>query len=200
MSRRLLFVSVVGALALGGCATIPKPIAGNYAPVSLDAARAGTATATRVRWGGEIIETKPAQQETCFFILAKPLDSEARPRAGGDSPGRFVACHAGFYDPEVFTKGRDLTVTGTLDGTIQHKVGGFDYTYPKVAADTIYLWPPRPRYVRTPYWGPGYYDPFWGPWGPWGYGPWGGFGYGGWGYAPRVIVVPRPMPPPPPKK
>jgi outer membrane lipoprotein len=202
MSRRLLFLSVAGTLALGGCATIPKPIAGNYAPVSLDAARTGAATATPVRWGGEIIETKPAQQETCFFVLAKPLDSQARPQAGGESMGRFVACHAGFYDPEVFTKGRDLTVTGTLDGTVQHKIGGFDYTYPKVAANAIYLWKPEPQYVRTPYpgWGPGYYDPFWNPWGPWGgYGPWGYRGWG-YGYTPRVIVVPRPMPAPPPKK
>jgi outer membrane lipoprotein len=197
MSRRVLFLSAVGALALGGCATIPQPLQGNYPPVSLDAARSGTASA-RVRWGGKIIETQPREQQTCFFVLAEPLDSQARPESDGDSLGRFVACKQGFYDPEVFAKGRELTVTGTLDGTLQHKIGEFDYTYPKVEADNVYLWPRRPLYVQRPYdpWGPwGPCDPFWSPWGC-------GWGYGPWSYPPRVIVVPRqpPPPPPPPKK
>lgn len=197
MSRRVLFLSIVGALALGGCATIPQPLAGNYAPVTLDAARSGSANAAQVRWGGEIVETQPQQQQTCFFVLAEALDSQARPKTGEESLGRFVACKQGFYDPEVFAKGREITVTGTLNGTVQHKIGQFDYTYPRVEANNVYLWPKRPLYIQRPYdpwdrWGP-WGDPFWGGWGPWGYGPW---------YAPpRVIVVPRrPPPPPPPKK
>jgi outer membrane lipoprotein len=132
-------------------------------------------------------------------VLAEPLDSQARPdRSSEQGLGRCVACKQGFYDPEVFAKGREITVTGTLDGTVQHKIGEYDYTYPRVAANTIYLWPKRPVYVETPSpWGPwGPCDPFWSGWGcgGWGYGPWG------WGYPPRVIVVPRPAPPPPPPK
>lgn len=196
MFRRWLWVGA-GALVLGGCATVPKPLVGTYAPVTLEAARSNSAGNTAVRWGGEIIQTEPREQETCFFVLAQPLDSQARPERSASSPGRFVACKQGFYDPEVFVKGRELTVTGTLDGTVQHKIGQFDYTYPKVAANTVYLWPKRPLYVATPYYNS------WGPWGPWGDpfwgGGWGGWGYGGpWNYPPRVIVVPRPAPAPPP--
>ena len=199
MSRRILFVSVLGALGLGGCATIPQPLQGNYAPVSLEAARSGTAASAPVRWGGQIIETEPREQQTCFYVLAEPLDSQARPdRSSEQALGRFVACKQGFYDPEVFAKGREITVTGSLDGTVQHKIGEYDYTYPRVAANTIYLWPKRPLYVQRPDpWGPwGPCDPFWSGWGcgGWGYGPWG------WGDPPRVIVVPRPAPPPPPPK
>jgi outer membrane lipoprotein len=189
MSRRIWFVAIAGALGLGGCATIPPPLAGNYTPVSLSQARSGTGTATRVRWGGEIIQTEPREQQTCFFVLAEPLDSQARPRQGEDSEGRFIACKAGFYDPETFRKGREITVTGTLDGTVQHKVGQYDYTYPKVEADTVYLWKPQPVYVAQPYPWP-WYDPFWG-------GPWGA--WGAW-YPPPVIVAPPPPPPPPSKK
>ncbi|MBU6478775.1 MAG: Slp family lipoprotein, partial [Xanthomonadaceae bacterium] len=191
MSRRVLFVSVVGALALSGCATIPQPLQGNYAPVSLESAQSGSAAAAPVRWGGQIIQTEPREQQTCFYVLAEPLDSQARPKGGEESLGRFVACKQGFYDPEVFAKGREITVTGTLDGTVQHKIGQFDYTYPKVDANNVYLWKPRPMYVERPDpWGPwGPCDPFWSGWGcGWGYGPWG---Y----YPPRVIVVPRPVPP-----
>ena len=198
MSRRIIFLSVAVALALGGCATIPQPLTGNYAPVTLEAARSGSAGAAPVRWGGQIVETQPREQQTCFFVLASPLDSQARPQSGEEGLGRFVACKQGFYDPEVFAKGREITVTGTLDGTVQHKIGEFDYTYPRVAANNVYLWPKRPLYIERPDpWGPwGPCDPFWSAWGC-GWGPWG---YGPWSYPPRVIVVPRPVPPPPPPR
>ncbi|MBD8873999.1 Slp family lipoprotein [Rhodanobacter sp. DHB23] len=180
---------VAGVALLGGCATMPQPLQGNYANVTSTSAQQGGASGTRVRWGGEIIKTEPGAQETCFYILARPLDGQARPEPGsaGDSQGRFVACHSGFYDPEVFTRGREMTVTGTINGTVSKKVGEYSYPYPRVEADVVYLWPKRPIYVGTPY-PPGFYDPFWGPWGPWGYGPY-------WGGGPRVIVV-RPAPPP----
>jgi len=183
-------LTVAAALALlGGCATIPPPLQGTYANVSTASAQQGGASGNHVRWGGTIIKTEPGPQQTCFYLMSRPLDSEARPVRGnaGESQGRFVACHSGFYDPEVFTRGRELTVTGALQGAISQKVGGYDYAYPRVEADVVYLWPKRPVYAGYP---PGYYDPFWGPgyYGPWG-GPYWGGGY--WG-GPRVIVVRRP--------
>ena len=187
---------LAASVALASCATVPQPLVGNYANVSTASAQQGGAGGARVRWGGEIIKTEPGPQETCFFVLARPLDAEARPsfNDGNDTQGRFVACHAGFYDPEVFSRGRELTVTGTVSGTVSQKVGGYDYAYPRVAADVVYLWPPRRQYDAYP---PGFYDPYWGPWGPWGgWGPWAG--PWGWYGGPNVIVVRRPPPPPPP--
>ena len=70
-----------------------------------------------------------------------------------------------------------LTIVGL------HKVGGYDYTYALVDADNIYLWPLRDRRDNNAW--PYYYDPFWGPWGPY----WGG---GFW--TPPVLIV-RPPPP-----
>lgn len=181
-------LTLAAAIALlGGCATIPPPLQGTYANVATTNAQQGGAGGTRVRWGGEIIKTEPGQQQTCFYLLSRPLDSQARPLPGsaGENQGRFVACRDGFYDPEVFTRGRELTVTGTLHGTVSQKVGEFDYAYPRVEADVVYLWPKRSMMTNYP---PGYYDPFWGPgyYGPWGNPYWGGGPY--WG-GPRVIVV-----------
>lgn len=178
------------ALALGACATVPKPLAGTYSTVTPDAARAGGTGGSQVRWGGQIIQTEPEQDQTCFYVLAQPLDASARPRTSGQSMGRFVACHSGFYDPEVFVKGREVTFTGTLHGTISRKVGQYEYAYPRLEASTVYLWPKRPNVVR--YRDP-FYDPFWGP-----YPYWGPF-YDPFWYQPRVIVVPRHAPPPPKK-
>ncbi len=185
-------VLIAAAAALGACATVPQPLQGTYDIVSPTAAKQAGSSAGKVRWGGEIIQTEPGPQQTCFYLLSHPLDKQARPELGesGDSQGRFVACRAGFYDPEVFTRGRELTVTGTLAGTVTRKVGDFNYAYPKIDADVVYLWPKRPVVVRYP---PGFYDPFWGP----GFGPyWGPWGDPFWN-RPRVIVV-RPAPPPPP--
>jgi len=185
-------LALAAAVALlGGCATVPQPLQGNYANVTTTAAQQGGAGGTQVRWGGEIIKTEPGPQQTCFYLLSRPLDQQARPKAGtdGDSQGRFVACREGFYDPEVFTRGREMTVTGTLHGTVSQKVGEFDYAYPRVEADVVYLWPKR-QLVQRAYYGPGFYDPFWGP----GYGP-RYYGYGGWGnpyWRPPHVIVVRP--------
>lgn len=172
--------------ALGACATVPAPLQGQFATVSPRDAAAGGGQGDAVRWGGEIIGVDPRADKTCFEILARDLDLQARPMARDPSNGRFLACRNGFYDPEEFKRGRDITIVGHLDGSEKAKVGDFDYTYPRVAADAIYLWPKRPAFVESPY----YYDPW--------YGPWNGPYWGGPYWGPTVIVR-RPPPPPPPK-
>ncbi len=179
-------LAVAGAMALGACATVPQPLAGTYPPLTPTRAAQGGTGGTVVRWGGQIIKTQPEAHKTCFYVLSRSLDSTARPLPDGASHGRFMACHDGFYDPEVFTKGREVTFTGTVHGIVSKMVGKYDYAYPRLEAQTVYLWPKRPRIVRynNPY---PYYDPFWG-FGPRFYDPF-------W-YQPRVIVVHRSHPHP----
>lgn len=179
------------ALALGACATTPQPLQGNYAQIDPGQAAPSAAAGTAVRWGGQIIKTEPQAQKTCFFMLAHPLDNVARPRVDANSAGRFIACHSGFYDPEVFTKGREVTFTGTLNGHVTRKVGEYNYNYPRVDASTVYLWPkPRPvTAYRDPFYSP-FYDPFWGGF----YGP----GFNPYWNQPRVIIIRRPHPHPHP--
>ncbi|HEX7338604.1 MAG TPA: Slp family lipoprotein [Rhodanobacteraceae bacterium] len=174
-------LAVAGALALGACATIPQPLSGNYTPLQPAQAAQGGASGTQVRWGGQIIKVQPKAHKTCFLVLSRPLDDTARPQVDGASHGRFMACHNGFYDPEVFTKGREVTFTGTVHGIVSEPVGKYDYAYPRLEAQTVYLWPKQPRIVRT-YQSP-FYDPFWGPIGPW---------YTPYWYAPRPVIVVRP--------
>ena len=105
----------LGAL-LAGCATTP-PVAlqGTFATLTPQQSLTQAATGQTVRWGGEIIQTLPGKDQTCFELIARPLDSTARPLLGGDAQyGRFIACSKGFYDPEVYAKGRELTLIGRL--------------------------------------------------------------------------------------
>ena len=183
MAPRLIIPTLLATLGLGACATVPQQLAGTFSTVAPATSGAAVAQGTVVRWGGRIIETEPQERETCFFVLDEPLDSQARPQRREQSRGRFVACKQGFYDPEVYAKGRDLTVTGTVDGSESRKIGEFDYAYPRVAADVVYLWPKRPVYAPAPYGYDPFYSPFYSPF----YDPFWGFGpY----YPPRVIVVP----------
>lgn len=152
------------SLLLAGCATAPKPLQGEFNSQSPQQA---AASGERVRWGGAVIEVEPLAGRTCFQVLARPLAANGRPRETDASEGRFLACRAGFYDPAVFTAGREVTVVGALDGSEARKVGEYELTLPRVAADAIHLWPERvdPRYRYDPYY-------FWSPLGYYGwYGP-----------------------------
>ena len=175
------------ALALAACATVPAPLTGEFSSLTPQQSLSGSHSGERVRWGGEIIKVEPGESSTCFEILSRELDASTRPRSRDASEGRFIACRTGFYDPEVFVKGRELTVTGSVSGTQVGRVGEFDYTYPRIAADTIYLWPKRPLVIRQSAVWP--YDPFWGA----GFGHYWGPGF--WGPPPVIIV--KPVPPPP---
>ncbi len=150
--------------ALGGCATVPTPLQGNFAPLAPGAAIDHDATGQAVRWGGTIAEIESLPGQTCFQLVGRPLGIQARPIADDRAEGRFIACRQGFYEPQVFAKGRSLTVTGHVVGYETRKVGAYDYRQPKVAADVIYLWPNlQPARVAYSY-DPFFYDPFYAPW------------------------------------
>lgn len=161
----------VAALA-AGCATAPKPLRGEFAALAPEQASAAQATGDTVRWGGRIVSVTPDEQATCFEILGRDLGDTARPtRAADVSNGRFLACRSGFYDPAIFAPERDVTVTGRIEGYELRPIGEYEYRYPKIAADVIYLWPepteyrydpyPSPMFwpAFRPYWWGGYYRP-----------------------------------------
>lgn len=176
MQRRLLASAIPSILLLGipllfaACVRPPPPLGGTYAEIAMRDAQQGGLTDQRVRWGGTLVTVNPGKEDTCFEILARPLNSEARPRRTDESEGRFMACAPGFYDPAVYVKGRELTVAGTLQEPETQKIGEHEYRYPKVAAEKIYLWPERQAYPPPyyPYWADIWYP----GWGPWPYGPW----------------------------
>lgn len=176
---RLFLVSV--ALGAAGCASIPAPLAGEYSESFQPAQASEASIGARVRWGGLVIETRPERDRTCIELLAQPLDGSKRPDPSDADLGRFIACRAQFYDPEIFVNGREVTVVGRLEGFTTGAVGKFQYRYPNVAADAIYLWPERvvlpPSYHYYSPWP--YYPGFWPYWGyprPWRYwhDPWVG--------------------------
>lgn len=170
---------VATALALSACATAPKPLQGQFEPITPQQSLASASSGQSVRWGGRIIDTLPGPDQTCFQLLSRPLNAMGRPlsNASDATDGRFLACRSGFYDPAVFEPGREVTFIGRVDGQESVKIGQYEYRLPKLMADVVYLWPEQNHIDRGPYpYGPGFGP--WGHWGPW--GPYGRFGYRWW--------------------
>lgn len=164
--------TVLIAVLLSGCASIPHPIRGNVATLSPQEALREDVTGNRVRWGGEIVKVTVNKDDTCFELLAKPLDRSARPLRSDNSDGRFIACAPQFFDPAVYAKGREVTVVGAVIEPVSGKIGEYDYRYPRVTIERIFLWPERPDfstmpplYPHRPFYPYGFYDPFWPPMG-----------------------------------
>lgn len=158
-----LSIAAIAALALAACASQPKPLQGGYVEtLTPHTAVLGEHTGMAVRWGGRIVQVEPKADATCFEMIATRLTAGGRPYwASDDTNGRFIACRTGFYDPAVFTVNREVTFTGRIAGYDNRRVGEYDYRFPRMDADVVYLWPVRERVdvvTRPAPW------PWWGYW------------------------------------
>ena len=148
-SIRTSCLVILTALLLSACTIIPEQLEGEYSALKAENVTEKNLQ-TPVRWGGVILETRPEADHTCFEILTRQLESSMRPKVSDQSDGRFIACKPGFYDPEVFKKNREVTLTGKIIYIDVRKVGEFDYHFPVVDIEFMSLWPKRrnPRYYN----------------------------------------------------
>ncbi len=160
MRNKLSILSVIGlAWFVSACTTEPKlPVPDNNPPVIAVQENVEAYKDKYVTWGGIILETHTRQDLTEIVILSKRLTQSTRPVEQDESLGRFVAQSKLFLDPALYAPNREITVHGKVVRKEQRKIGDYDYSYPIVAVESLYLWPPRPE--PDPYW----YDPWYGPW------------------------------------
>lgn len=162
MNIRIPAAGIATALLLAGCATQPKPLQGAFQSITPHQAAADRLEGAMVRWGGRIIRTEPRPDRTCFEVISTKLNADGRPVwASDDTWGRFIACRTGFYDPAVFQVNREVTFTGRIAGYDTRRIGEYDYRFPRIDAEVVYLWPVRERVdvvTRPAPW------PWWGYW------------------------------------
>ena len=159
MNVRLAALAIAVA-ALAACASQPRPLQGDFAVMSPRDAAATDVTGQLVRWGGRIVQVEPQTNRTCFEMISTRLDVYGRPYwATDDTGGRFLACRQGFYDPALFQVNREVTFTGRVAAYETRRIGQYDYRFPRVEADVVYLWPVRERVevmsrpAPWPWWG-----------------------------------------------
>jgi len=143
---------VLSGLLFCACTTIPEQLQGEYTLLTPDNSGEKDLE-TVVRWGGVVLETRPEADFTCFEILSRQLEKSMRPEVSDQDSGRFIACKPGFYDPETFKKGREVTLTGKLIYMDVRKVGEYDYHFPVVDIEFMSLWPKRRDTVRHLHYG-----------------------------------------------
>lgn len=167
-----LGVVMLSTTLLAGCASqIPEQIRNVPASSpSVSEARAGTErlVGARVRWGGTIASVENRESQTWIEIVARELQEDGRPSQGDHSQGRFLARFQGFLDPAIYSKGRQITVVGSLNGQQTRAIDKYEYTYPVVNVESHYLWDKilpdsyaRDPYLQSPlFYDPYFYDPF----------------------------------------
>jgi outer membrane lipoprotein len=153
---RSLVVLAAVALWAAGCASSPFPEtltrsvnrSVTLAQIRVDAT---AYTGARVIVGGEILATTPKAGETEIEVLSRSLDGGDAPERSDRSPGRFLARTPEFLDPAIYSRGRRITVLGTVAGIDERPVGELPYAYPIIAAERIKLWPKEGAWVGGEY-------------------------------------------------
>lgn len=157
-------IPLLTILLLSACATPVPPAIKNPPPgnPSLREVREGVEAylGESVRWGGTIISVENEQDRTEVQILQRKLEDDGEPIETSASQGRFLMRTSHFLDPAIYSKDREITVVGTVEGKAQRMVGNYPLTMPVVDADHYYLWPEYTdrRYYSYPYYPHPYYD------------------------------------------
>lgn len=179
MIKILLALLLSGLLASGCALVISKSLLEQVKPnISFEDLRKDPRAyvGETVLLAGVIVKTTNTPSGTVLEIYQTEKDREERPINLDQSGGRFLAEYRGFLDPEIYGKGKQVTVAGKVTGEKTMKLGELDYLYPYIKIEEIHLWKEKKP--------ASYYDPYpWYPMGmPWGYwGPWAPYyPIGGW--------------------
>lgn len=133
-------------IILGSCALqMPEAIAeepSNNPEFAAVIAQPNDYRGDQVRWSGTIIAVENrGKHDTVLIIASQALDSEGKPLADASSQGQFMAKVNHFLNPSIYTKGRFVTVAGTIVGSESRAIGNDPDSYPFVAVDDYYLSP-----------------------------------------------------------
>ena len=113
--------------------------------------------------GGHVLSVHNHSDGSVIKALQVPLKAGDKPGSKDHSEGRLEIHTTQFIDPEVYTKGRKLTVAGKIISSTREKDKTAGIPHVVLNAEELHLWPQytHPRY-RYPY-----DDPYWywnGPW------------------------------------
>jgi outer membrane lipoprotein len=163
--------SLVLGFSLAGCAGVISPeLRGRAVPV--ESLRELRESPDRYRGslvilGGEVIEVRNQAEGTSLVVLGRPVKGRERPDRLEEAGGRFIARFSEFLDPEVYARGRKVTIAGEVVGVEPERIGEAVYPYLVLEGREVYLWRESTRsYAYYPYdpwyhpWRDPFYDPF----------------------------------------
>ena len=142
--KSMKLISVTFIILLSSCAYTPKVLQGDFSTITPAQSKLNHDTNVDVRWSGYIAQTVNKKDKTCFEIIPSETNQNLRPtRIIPKNSSRFLACKDGFLEPHAFNE-RMVTVTGALVAYTKQNVGEYEYEYPVVKTDLIYIWRKQP--------------------------------------------------------
>jgi len=145
--KKLLLVAFITTLT--ACVTIPNVLQGDFSNVTPAQTKQKHPMNIPVRWSGYIVNTVNKKDKTCFEVVQTQTYKNLRPKDEiPKNSSRFLACKNGFLEAHAFNK-RMVTITGNLVAYTEQKIGEYNYEYPVIKTDLIYIWrkqSPYPRY------------------------------------------------------
>lgn len=164
------FTILFGALLMMSCSVMSSQVRRDAVAIPAFATLIQTVDEYRdqtVIVGGYLLDIQNESDQTRLTVLQAPLKPGGKPGSRDRTEGRLIITTSKFLDPEIYTKGREITVAGKVIGSsvdeAEAEAGGAPFPYLKLAARELYLWPKYKKtryYYRYPYRYP-YDDPFW---------------------------------------
>lgn len=122
-------------------------------------------------FGGVIVRARLTQEGSELEVLHVPVDRYGYFEERGRSEGRFLAVmhsNQGMLDPEVYKKGRRITLAAQFQEVRKGRIDEIEYAYPVFLIRDIHLWSRERRYAPVYYYDPWFYpfpyyyrDPWW---------------------------------------
>ncbi len=177
--KRVLFCLVTAAFLSTGCAHVISKESIEHADRDISFAQLrenpDAYKGIMVILGGVIVNTVNKDDGSLLEAYQTRTSRIGEPVELDVSQGRFLIYYKGFLDPEIFQKGRKISVAGWVEGVKFQKLGDFEYRYPLLEVGEIYLWEeitasryePYPWHFRDyphPYFLPYYHYPYYPRW------------------------------------
>jgi len=139
-------------MTLSACTTLESSAPAGNRSISPDQVVRGTflPSTSPIEWGGVIVGLDNLKQTTELQIIAYPLMRNGQPDTDEAPMGRFIAISEGYLESGDYTRGRRVTVSGTLDSVRNGKIGQADYKFPVLITQQIHLWPKQQVGGSTP--------------------------------------------------
>lgn len=142
---KIFSILLIASISLTGCNTVPKIIQGDFAEISPNQSKTNHVLDKNIRWSGYIVQTINQKDKTCFELVETDTYKDLSPKRIIPKNGsRFLACKDGFLEPTAFDK-RLVTITGNIVAYTEKQIGEYNYEYPVVKTDKIYIWRNSPR-------------------------------------------------------
>ncbi|GAB6059981.1 Slp family lipoprotein [Desulfonatronum parangueonense] len=165
--RIVVVLSILAFAFLGGCTHAVSPALLNMADRNLTFAELRQHPQAHqgkvVVLGGVIVQVLHSDEGSLLEVYQTRTNHLGEPVDLDISGGRFMVYHPTVLEPEIYRKGRRVTVAGRVIGQMVGDMGNLEYRYPYIEALEIQLWSERPQPRHDPYYDP-FYGPFWDPW------------------------------------